>query len=555
MSDLNVIHASQLARISDLGEPRRGPAQGELDLMADGAVIIRDGMIVAVGDSEELLADWGGDAPVLDATGLTVLPGLIECHSHPLFAGERHAEYAQRLAGASLADIARAGGGIWASVEATRAAGDSELLARVGDAYRRILAGGATTLEVKSGYGLTPAHELHQLELLEQSRALTPMSLVISFLGAHVVPAGTEADAYVAEVLALLPRAIDQGICAFHDITCEDGLFTPAQAGRLFARSRELGIATKAHSDAWASSQGWRTAVAGGAVSAEHLTYTPDEEIREVGETDTIAVLLPHAELVYMTDRRANARLFIDERVPVAVATDYCSSIHATSLAATVGLAAPWFRLTPGEAIVAATLNAAYALQLEADRGSLDPGKRGDLTVLAVGHPDELCLAVGQGVVADVVVAGEVVHGARGARRSHTRIRPFNTKDTYPEQALDNDLSQAVLAGNLVFLRGQVGQDLETFENVGIGDPAAQAHQAMRNVELLLDEAGARVEDICKIVVYLIDIRHREPVYRVLGEHLRGVHPSSTGLVVSALARPEWLVEIDVTAVIPSERA
>jgi len=136
---------------------------------------------------------------------------------------------------------------------------------------------------------------------------------------------------------------------------------------------------------------------------------------------------------------------------------------------------------------------------------------------------------------------------------THTRIRPFNTRDTYPEQALDNDLSQAVVAGNLVFLRGQVGQDLETFASVGIGDPAAQARQAMQNVELLLDEAGSRLEEICKIVVYLTDVRYREPVYRVLGEYLRGVHPCSTGLVVSALARPEWLVEIDVTAVIPLE--
>jgi imidazolonepropionase len=412
VSDLNVIHAAQLAQIRDGGEARRGVAQGELDLIPDGAVIVRDGTIVAVGETDRLLRDWGGDVRSLDATGLTVLPGLVECHSHPLFAGERHAEYAQRLGGASLAEIARSGGGIWASVEATRSASDAELLERAGSAYQRILAGGATTLEVKSGYGLTPAHELHQLELLGRSRALTPLSLVISFLGAHVVPPDTEADAYVTELLELLPRVIDQGLCAFHDITCEDGLFTPAQAGRLFERSRELGILTKAHSDAWASSEGWRTAVAGGAVSADHLTYTPDEEIREVGETDTIAVLLPQAELVYMTDRRANARLFIDQRVPVAVATDYCSSIHATSLAATVAIAAPWFRLTPGEAIVAATLNAAYALRLQADRGSLDPGKRGDLTVLSVAHPNELCLAVGQDVVADVIVAGEVVHSA-----------------------------------------------------------------------------------------------------------------------------------------------
>jgi enamine deaminase RidA (YjgF/YER057c/UK114 family) len=132
---------------------------------------------------------------------------------------------------------------------------------------------------------------------------------------------------------------------------------------------------------------------------------------------------------------------------------------------------------------------------------------------------------------------------------THTRIRPFNTRDTYPDQRLDNDLAQAVVAGNIVFLRGQVGQDLDTAQSVGIGDPAAQAEQAMRNVEQLLGEAGARLEEICKIVIYLTDIRYREPVYQVVGRWLRGVHPVSTGVVVSALARPEWLVEIDVTAV------
>jgi enamine deaminase RidA (YjgF/YER057c/UK114 family) len=133
---------------------------------------------------------------------------------------------------------------------------------------------------------------------------------------------------------------------------------------------------------------------------------------------------------------------------------------------------------------------------------------------------------------------------------THTRIRPFNTRDTYPEQQLDNDLAQAVVAGNLVFLRGQVGTDLDTAESVGIGDPAAQAEQAMRNIETLLGEAGARLDEICKIVIYLTDTRYRKEVYRVVGRWLRGVHPVSTGLVVSALARPEWLVEIDATAVI-----
>jgi enamine deaminase RidA (YjgF/YER057c/UK114 family) len=138
---------------------------------------------------------------------------------------------------------------------------------------------------------------------------------------------------------------------------------------------------------------------------------------------------------------------------------------------------------------------------------------------------------------------------------SHRRIRKFNTRDTYPEQKLDNDLCQVVVAGNMVFVRGQVGQDLDTSRSVGMGDVIAQAEQAMSNINLLLQEAGSGLEDVCKIVIYLVDARYRESVYRVVGKWLKGVYPVSTGLVVSALARPEWLVEIDVTAVIPQEQA
>ena len=137
---------------------------------------------------------------------------------------------------------------------------------------------------------------------------------------------------------------------------------------------------------------------------------------------------------------------------------------------------------------------------------------------------------------------------------SHRRIRPFNTRETYPEQDLDNDLCQAVVAGDTVYLRGQIGQDLETSESVGIGDVEAQAERAMANIAMLLEEAGSRLTDIVKVVVYLVDPRYREPVYRVMGRWLKGVHPVSTGIVVSALARPEWLVEIDATAVIGRER-
>lgn len=419
--DLNVVGAAALALVRDRGGPRCGALQDEMDVIADGAVAIRDGLIVATGSTGEVLVDWGDPAVTrLDATGKTVLPGLVECHSHPIFGGERHEEYAERLGGASLAEVAARGGGIWSSVVASRTASDDELSARLDTAYRRIVAGGVTTLEVKSGYGLTVEEELRELRLLEVSRRLTPLELVITFLGAHVVPrdigagdGGPAAGEAYTDLIAdeMLPAVAEQGIAQFHDVTVEDGLFTPTQAQRLIRLGRDMGLPPRIHADAWKPSQGWATAAGERAVSAEHLTYTPDGEIRDVGSTQTVAVLLPVAELIYMTDRRANARLFIDNDVPVAIATDYCSSIHATSLLQAMGLAAPWFRLTPAEVIVGATLNAAYSLGLQDRCGSLDTGKRGDLIVLDCPHPNEMFLAPGAPLLTDVVIGGSQIRG------------------------------------------------------------------------------------------------------------------------------------------------
>lgn len=412
-TDLNIVHAEQLVRVTDRGGPRRGAEQGEMDLLRDGAVAIRDGVIVAVGPTDEVLAAHGDAVETIDARGRTVLPGLVECHSHPLFAGDRCNEYAARLSGATLQEIAAAGGGIQKSVLATREASDEVLLGSAARAYGDILRGGVTTLEVKSGYGLTVDRELHALRLLAASRASTPIDLVISFLGAHVVPPEVgDGDRYTDIVLdQMLPAVIAEGHAEYHDVTCEAGLFTPTQVSRMLARSRELGIPTRVHADAWTPSEGWQTATAGGAVCADHLTYTPTAEIRDVGTSDTIAVLLPVAELTYLCDRRAQARAFVECDVPVAIATDYSSSIHATSLLTTIAFAAPWFGLTPGEALVGATLNAAYTLGRGHDRGSLDVGKRGDVLVLDAPHPDEICLALGRPLLDEVVIGGRPVRG------------------------------------------------------------------------------------------------------------------------------------------------
>ena len=431
--NLNVVAAEAVVLVRDRGEPRRGSLQGEMDVVTDGTIAIRDGLIVAAGKTAKVLAEWGDPAiPQLDASNKTVLPGLVECHSHPIFGGERHDEYAERLGGASLAEVAARGGGIWSSVVASREASDADLTARLEHTYRRILAGGVTTLEVKSGYGLTVEEELRELRLLDASRKLTPIELVITFLGAHVVPrdigagdGGASASDIYTDLIAnaMLPAVVAQGIAQFHDVTVEDGLFTPAQAQRLIRAGIEAGLRPRVHADAWRPSQGWATAAGEAAISAEHLTYTPNEEIREVGSSQTVAVLLPAAELIYMTDRRANARLFIDQSVPVAIATDYCSSIHATSLLATMGLAAPWFRLTPAEIIVGATLNAAYSLGLQAQCGSLDMGKRGDLIVLDCCHPNELFLAPGAPLLTDVIIAGTPVLSALQPNLTYTSNR------------------------------------------------------------------------------------------------------------------------------------
>ena len=428
MTNLNIVGAAQIATVRDRGGPRRGPEQNEMDLIANGAVAIRDGRIAAVGPADDVMSAWGDPSvPALDATGKTVLPGLVECHSHALFGGERHREYAERLGGASLAEVAARGGGIWASVLASRQAGDDDLRSRLARGYRRVLAGGATTLEVKSGYGLTVDEELRELRLLEESRSRTPLQLVTTFLGAHVVPRDiggeSPSDAYTDLIIdEMLPAVAEQQIAQYHDVTVEDGHFTPSQALRLIEAGRAVGLQPRVHADAWKPSEGWATAAGANAVSAEHLTYTPDDEIRDVGRADTIAVVLPVAELIYMTDRRANARAFIDCEVPLAVSTDYCSSIHATSLLTTMATAAPWFRLTPAEVVVGTTLNAAYSIGLSRECGSIDIGKRGDLIIVDCPHPNEIFLAPGAPMLETVVIQGSVVWNTstegRGERAS-----------------------------------------------------------------------------------------------------------------------------------------
>jgi imidazolonepropionase len=412
MIDFAVLDASQLLTVGEgKSGPRRGPEQGTIDVIEDGALVASGDRIVDVGATADIRKKYDlSQARTLDAKGKVVMPGLVDPHTHPVFAGLRYDEYALLLGGADKAEVVRRGGGIWRSVLDTRAANEGELR-RVLDGYlARILRSGTTTVEAKSGYGLTPQTELQHLELLRDAQKRTLLRIVPTFLGAHVVPRGMDADGYTREILdEMLPRVVAQGIARYQDVSCSPTTFSQDQAATLVEAGKNRGLPARIHTDGGESCGGWEFAAAHGAVSADHLTFTPDEEIARVGATTTIAGLIPAAELVYRTSRRANARKFMEEGVAVAIATDFCSSIHCPSLYSCIGFTAAWYRMTPEEVLSAVTVNAAYAVGMGDRVGTLAPGKLADLLVLNVPHYRMLAFELGRDDVETIVIGGKVV--------------------------------------------------------------------------------------------------------------------------------------------------
>lgn len=383
-----------------------------MTVLEDGALVASDGVIVDVGLTATIAASYDlSRATVLDATDRVVLPGLVDAHTHPLFAGLRYREYAERLAGAEMSEVAARGGGIWWSVQRSREAGEEELRGVLRRHLREMLRAGTTSLEVKSGYGQTTEQELRHLRLIAEAAAETPQEIVPTFLGAHIVPREfASAEAYVDVIVdEMLPEVAAQGVARFCDVSCEANAFTRAQSTRMLQVAASLGMGGRVHADTFVSFGGWTTAVENGAAGADHLSNTPQAEIERVGATDTVATLIPAAELYYFIDRRAPARTFIESGVPVAIATDFCSSIHAPSLYHCLSLAAAWYRMTPEEVINAVTINAAYSLGIDDRAGSLDPDKRADFLLVDVPDYRAIVYEFGVPAIETVVVAGEVV--------------------------------------------------------------------------------------------------------------------------------------------------
>jgi imidazolonepropionase len=370
---------------------------GGYGLVAAGAIAIAGGRIAWAGPEAELpsaFARW----PREGVGGALVTPGLIDCHTHLVYGGHRAGEFARRLQGASYAEIAREGGGILATVRATRALDTAALVAAALPRLDAALTGGTTTIEVKSGYGLEAATELRQLRAARALGQARRVAVVTTCLGLHAVPpeyAGRPGDYIDAVALPLLAEGHAEGLIDAVDAFCEGIAFTPAEVDRWFAAARALGLPVKLHAEQLSRTGGAALAARHRALSADHLEHATEADAAAMAAAGTVAVLLPGAFYTLRETVAPPVAAFRAHRVPMAVATDSNpGSSPMTSLPLAMNMACTLFGLTPEEALLGATVHAARALGL-ADRGRIAPGLRADLAVWDAGHPDELSYRIG----------------------------------------------------------------------------------------------------------------------------------------------------------------
>ncbi|MDU2242579.1 MAG: imidazolonepropionase [Paenibacillus sp.] len=383
-------NASQVVTVAGASSaPKTGDDMGQLHVIENGGVVTEGDTIVFVGSDEEAgqfveTHAASGEVTIIDAAGKLVTPGLIDPHTHIVFAGSREHELNMRLEGATYMDILNAGGGILSSTEKTREASEEQLAAETRKRLDRFLAYGVTTIEAKSGYGLRLEDELKQLRVAKVLNEEHPIDLVSTFMGAHAVPLEykKDPDAYVKIVREqMIPAVAREQLAEYCDVFCEEGVFTPEQSRAVLETGLRWGLKPKIHADELVSYGGAELAAEIGAVSAEHLLNASAEGIRAMARQGVIAVLLPGTAFFLMT-KPANARAMIQAGVPVALSTDRNpGSCPTESLPFIMNLACFSMRMTPAEVLTACTINAAHAIG-RADRiGSLEAGKQADIVM------------------------------------------------------------------------------------------------------------------------------------------------------------------------------
>jgi imidazolonepropionase len=413
LKTLAVLHASQLVTLAGPKRARVGVELSELAVITDGGMLVRDGTIVATGPSEEIEQQIGGDAEIVDATGRVVLPGFVDAHAHPVFAGDRVNEFELRAKGASYEEIAAAGGGIRSTVRKTRAASEEELLAQAKKHALWFLKAGTTTVEAKSGYGLTVEDELKILRVIRRLNTEAAIEFVPTFLGAHAIPEEFQnaPGQYVALVIhKMLPLVAEEKLAESCDIFCERGYFDLSDSEKILRAAQEHGLRLRMHVDQLTNSGGAFLAARLHAATADHLEQANAAEIAALAEAGIQPVLLPGSVYALGKTRYPRAREMIDAGLAVVLATDFNPGSSPTpSMQMVMSLAATQMKMTPAECVSSATINAAYSLNRGDQVGSLEPGKRANFALHDCADYRELAYYFGILQTHSVYVRGERV--------------------------------------------------------------------------------------------------------------------------------------------------
>lgn len=410
--DLILHHAKQLVTVRGFTQrPATGAEMEELGILEDGAVAIKDGKVVAVSKSDEILNNYDASRKI-DATGKTVTPGLIDAHTHFVFAGSRESELELKIKGVKYLEILEKGGGILRTVRDTRAATKDELLRSCRERANNLLMHGTTTIEAKSGYGLDLPTEIKSLEVIKSLNDEGPLSLVPTFLGAHAIPPEFDrnAEGYVELICKeWMPQIQQRHLAVFCDVFCEKGVFEIEESRRILLAGKRFGLIPRLHADELYPLGGAELAAEVGAVSADHLLYASATGIEQMSRAGVIATLLPAAPLTLMMDRYADAREFISNRVPVALGSDLSPSCWLENHQLVLALACYKMSMTPAEAVMAATINAAHSIQRAKEIGSIEIGKKADIVIFDVPDYRFLSYRLGMNMVHTVVKNGKPI--------------------------------------------------------------------------------------------------------------------------------------------------
>jgi len=415
MSSLAVLHASQVVTLSGPKRPRIGAEMSELAIISDGGMLIRGGKIESVGPSAEIEKNVG-DEEIVDAGGRVMMPGFVDAHTHLVFSGNRLDDFERRARGEPYEQIAKAGGGIWSTVEKTRAASELDLLTQAKTHANWLLSCGTTTVEAKSGYGLTVEGELKLLRVIRQLKKEVRLEIVPTFLGAHAVPRELSPDEYLGVVVTeMLPRVTAEKLAEFCDVFCERGYFDIDQSRKVLSAAKELGLKLRGHVDQLTNSGGAKLMAEMGATTADHLEQTDEQGIAALKKANVQPVLLPGSVYALGSSRYPRAREMIEAGLAIVLATDFNPGSSPTpSMPMVLSLACTQMKMSPAEAITASTLNAAYSLSRGDSIGSLEPRKVANFVIFDCEDYRELAYWFGMPQTHSVYVRGECVSRSVG---------------------------------------------------------------------------------------------------------------------------------------------